>query len=327
MTSEDGNMKKFLSLFCVLALLAAFAVIPAAAVEASQTIVDVDPGDEVSYQLVLSDVDEKVVGCDFSVYYDSDTLDVDSVADFTNSTNEDDWRAMINEDLDGEVLGNWSILRGVDFSNGGNIVTVNFKAKQSASTHISYYVRYLYPDSLQQFQKYTFTCNVTKNGSTVLQNAKPELGNNTSNDPGQFVNSVDGDSANAGQAAASGGNEGGNADEPVENNPGGGNSSDTTTAPAGSTVANSATAANTPATKAGGVETIVSTDAEGNEVITVVSATPNEVKGGTSPALWIILGVIVVAGVCVVIYFVMKKKNGPTDGDGNTPATKESAEK
>ena len=254
-------MKKFLSLFCVLALLAAFAVIPASAAEAAQTIVDVVPGDEVSYQLVLSDVDEKVVGCDFSVYYDDATLDVTSVADFTNSTNEDDWRALINPDMDGEVIGNWSILRGVDFSDGGNIVTVNFKAKQSASTHISYYVRYLYPDSLEEFTKYTFTCNVTKNGSTVLENAKPELGVNTNSDPGQFVNSVDGDSANAGQGGSSNGGSGEGA-EPNENGGGSGSGSSggSSSSPAATNGASNPTTVNSPNSKAAGVETIVSTD-------------------------------------------------------------------
>lgn len=317
-------MKKFLSLFCVLALLAAFAVIPASAVEAAQTIVDVDPGDEISYQLVLSDVDEKVVGCDFSVYYDENALDVTSVADFTNSTNEDDWRALINPDLDGEVIGNWSILRGVDFSGGGNLVTVNFKAKESGSTHISYYVRYLYPDSLEEFTKYTFTCNVTKNGTTVLENAKPELGANTNSDPGQFVNSIDGDSANAGQGAMPNAPEGNDA-EPNEN---GGTSSapgTSSSAPAGSTAATTATAVNSPNSKAAGVETIVSTDAEGNEVITVVSATPSESKGGGSPALWIVLGIIVVAGACVAIYFVMKKKKPAPDGAAPETADKPDA--
>lgn len=312
-------MKKFLSLFCVLALIAAFAVIPASAVEAAQTIIDVDPGDEVTYQLVLSDVDEKVVGCDFSVYYDSDAFDVTSVADFTNSTNADDQRAMINANLDGEVIGNWSILRGVDFSDGGNVVTVNLKAKQAASTHISYYVRYLYPDSLQEFTKYTFTCNVTKNGSTVLENAKPELGENNNSDPGQFINSPDGDSANAGQGAAAPGGSSGGA-EPNENAGGQGAGTGTSSAPGGNKATTApGTSVNSPNSKAAGVETIVSTDAQGNEVITVISATPDQTSGGPSPALWIILGVIVVAGVFVVIYFVTKKKKAadPATGSDN----------
>lgn len=316
-------MKKFLSLFCVLAIIAAFAVIPASAVEAAQTIVDVEPGDEVVYELVLSDVDEKVVGCDFSVYYDADAFKVTGVADYSGSYNEDDWRATINPDIPGEVVGNWSILRGLDFSDGGDIVKVKLEAKEATSTHISYYVRYLYPDSLQEFTKYTFTCNVTKNGSTVLQNAKPELGKNTNSDPGQFVNSVDGDSANAGQGAAvsSGGSDGSNGD-PAENQGGNNTSSGTSSAPSDSSKTNP-TNSNSPSSKIARVETVVSTDAQGNEIITVVSATPSEAGGGSSPALWIVLGVIVLGGAAVVIYFVMNKKKNP-DGSasGNSDTDK-----
>lgn len=306
-------MKKFLSLFCVLAIIAAFAVIPASAVEAAQTIIDVEPGDEVVYELVLSDVDEKVVGCDFSVYYDSDAFKVTGVADYSGSYNEDDWRATINPDIPGEVVGNWSILRGLDYSNGGDIVKVKLEAKEAASTHISYYVRYLYPDSLEEFTKYTFTCNVTKNGSTVLENAKPELGVNTAADPGQFVNSVDGDSANAGQGAAdsSGGGAGNNGD-PAENQ-GGNNTSSGTSSDPSNGAKTDPTKSNSPSSKLVNVETVVSTDADGNEIITVVSATPSEVGGGPSPALWIVLGVIVLGGAAVVIYFVMKKKKNPDE--------------
>ncbi len=314
-------MKRILSVLCVLALILSFAAVSASAVESAQTVVEVVPGDKVSYQLYLSDVDEKVVGCDFSVYYDSSVFEVESVADFTNSTNEDDWRAVINYDLDGEVIGNWSILRGVDFSSGGNVVTVNFKAKSSASTHLSYYVRYMYPESMVEFTKYKFTCNVTKNGSNVLVNAKPELNPEKTRDPGEFENSVDGDSKNAGQGVTKpSGSTSSNSGEPNENTASSasgttssGSSTGTSSSGGSSSAADtdssdSSSALNTPSSKAS-VETIISTDAEGNEVITVLPASPSQAQGGgTSPALWIILGVIVVAGGCVAAYFLLKKK-------------------
>ncbi|MBQ6152925.1 MAG: hypothetical protein IJJ15_04180 [Ruminococcus sp.] len=315
-------MKKFLSLLCVLLVIAAFAVIPASAVEASQTIVDVAPGDEVEYELVLSNVDEKVVCYDFSVYFDSNVLDVSAVADFKEDY--DDYDAYINPDLEGEVVGNYINIKGVDFSNGGDIVKVKFKAKDNASTHISYYIRDLCYDSsndLKQFTKYSLTCNVFKNGTTVLENAKPELDQDSkSEDPGRFPNSPDGDSANAGQTGSA---SGGGGAEPAENGGGSGNSGGSggnTSSAQGSTTPNS-TNVNSPSSKIATVETIVSTDADGNEVIEVINATPSEVGGGPSPALWIVLGIIVVAGGCTAAYFIVKKKKSSDAAVTEAPDT------
>lgn len=201
-------MKKVLSMICVLALLVCMAAVgtvsSSAAVTEAKTVVNVKAGNEVSYVLKLGDVPEKIIGFDFSVYYDPDVFTLSSVADFTNSTDENYWSVLINYDLNGEIRGNWTHLNGIDFSSTENFCTVNLKAKKDASTHITYYIRYMYDNHVfdsadqPQISQYTFTCDVKVNGSAVLEDAQPELNIVTpQEDVGTFTNSVTGKSADA----------------------------------------------------------------------------------------------------------------------------------
>ena len=201
-------MKKLISVLCVLTLVigvvAVSAVSSHAEVSKGSTAVDVKSGDEVSYTLALDKVEQPIIGSDFSVYYDSSVFELVSVADFNNKTNEDDWEATINPDLDGQVRGVWSILKGVDFSSKRNFLTVNLKAKTDATdSHITYRIRYLYDNDVfnstdyPQITTYQFTCNVTVNGQEVLKDAAPELNVDEAPENGKFVPSLDGDSQNA----------------------------------------------------------------------------------------------------------------------------------
>jgi len=325
-------MKKFISLFCAMLLIigtVALCAVSASAAEAAQTIVDVKAGDEVSYSLSLANAPEKVVGCDFSVYYDSSAFELESVADFNNNTNEDEWVATINPDRDGEVIGNWSILRGVDFTNKRNIVTLNLKAKTDTSAHVNYYIRYLYGDSAftskdtPQITEYTLTCDVKLNGSTVLKDAEPELNVEKPQSSGLFVNSVTGKSEDANVnvpegmgldsavgKSGSGSNSGSNSD----NDSAGGNAvSDATKAGSKATVSASANQGNTPGTKKGSVS--AATDAQGNAVVetTADGATVDQPKSssGSSPVLWAIIFIIVVAAAGGAGFYVIKKRNAP----------------
>ena len=318
-------MKKIISLFCAMLLIigaVALCAVSASAAEAAQTIVDVKPGDEVSYSLSLANAPEKVVGCDFSVYYDSSAFELESVADFNNNTNEEEWVATINPDRDGEVIGNWSILRGVDFSNKRNIVTLNLKAKTETSAHVNYYIRYLYGDSAftgtgtPQISEYTLTCDVKLNGSTVLKDAEPELNVDEPQSSGLFVNSVTGKSEDANVNIPEGMGLDGTIDKSSDgnNSSGGGNSaSDAANAGSKATVSASANQGNTPGTKNGSVE--AATDAQGNTVAatTADGATVDQAKSssGSSPVLWAIIFIIVVAAAGGAGFYVIKKRNAP----------------
>lgn len=325
----------------------AVSAVVTSAVEAAKTEIEVSTGDEVNYILTLGGVPKPVIGCDFSVYYDSSLFEVTSVADFTGSTNESDWEAMINPALDGEVRGNWSILKGVNFTDARTMLTVNFKAKKEGKGNLSYFIRYLYDDSIfdstdkPQITEYKFTCDVKKNGELVIEKAAPELNVEESQNTGNFVNSLSGDSAdadpeipktvakpeslssnNGGSGSGnksgnnSGANSGNNSGANSGANGGSGNGAADNNSSAENKSAESSAMAALKAEAPMGTDAqgyyVTATDAQGN--ITATSDTAPVQANGNSLIIWIIIGLLVVAGGGAAIFFNMKKKgNTKTD--------------
>lgn len=301
-------MKKVFSVLCVLAVLIgviAVGTASASAADPAQTIVDVKAGDEVTYVLMLGDVPEKVIGCDFSVYYDDSLLTLVSAADYTDETDPDEQAIFLNTALKGEVKGNWSILSGINFMTKRNFVTLNLKAIAAGSAHISYYIRFMYgnsafeSDSRPQITEYTFTCDLTVNGQPVLADAQPELNIEETQKVGTFVNSVTGkgdeaDVNTVDQNKNNGGNSGNGGNGGSISGADGQN--DSTNVPDDSSV----------------LPTVISTDAEGKTIVTV--ATPDDAaatgsSGGSMTWLWIVIGVIVVfAGGGIVTFALLNKK-------------------
>ena len=336
----------------------AVSAVGTSAVEAAKTEIEVSSGDEVNYILTLGSVPKPVIGCDFSVYYDSSLFEVTSVADFTGSTNESDWEAMINPALDGEVRGNWSILKGVKFDEARTMLTVNFKAKSSGKGHLSYFIRYLYDDSIfdstdkPQITEYKFTCDVKKNGELVVDKAAPELNVEESQNTGNFVNSVTGDSADAdpeipktvakpesisSNSGGSGGSNGGNSGA-NNNAAGSGNNNNNNNANSGGNSGsgngaadNDSSAKNNGAdngtTAAPNAAAPMGTDAQGNYVtatdaqgnITATSDTAPVQSSGNSFIIWIIIGLLVVAGGGAAIFLGMKKKGTANAENPDSP--------
>jgi len=332
-------MKKLVSmLLAVLIITATIAVgiVSASAADPAQTVVKVKKGDKVSYALSLSDASEKVVGCDFSVYYDSSVFTLDSVGDFNGSTNEDDWVATINPELDGEVIGNWSILKGIDFSSKRNIVSLNLTANKDSEAHLSYYIRFLYGDSAftgdtagAQLQNYNFSCDVSVNGSPVIEDAAPELNVDEPQTSGKFVNTVTGKAKDAdvnlpnGQTGSAKSGSSGSKDS-------GSNSKSGTTAGGATNAASSKTTATnadgTPATDAATGEgnvpgekkssVIAATDAQGNTIepveegVTTVGATDEGTgsENNSKLIMWIIIAAIVVLAGGGAAFFAIKNK-------------------
>ena len=319
-------MKKIIAFVCVLAVMVgmlALGCIGSTAATAAQTIVDVKAGDEVTYVLSLGGVPTRIVGCDFSVYYDSSSLELLSVADYSNSTNKADWNATINTNLDGEVRGNWSILSGVSFSNKRNFITLNLKAKSKGSAHLSYYIRYMYDETVfdsddrPQITEYTFTCDVTVNGAPVLENAEPELNVDESQSTGSFVNSVNGKGEDAdvdvvsgrtGSSGSNGGTSSGSGNSSGNNS--GSSSKAATTAPTGKT--------NDPGTKNGTIAPLA-TDAQGHTVAPltdVEEATPSDAApadNGPSGWLWVIIVIIALVACGGIAFFVVNGRKKHID--------------
>ena len=344
-----ADMKKFLSILFVLTLavgIIAVSAVSAGAVESAQTAVDVKEGDEVVYSLHLEGVAKPIIGCDFSFYYDPDIFEVDSISDFNESTENADWLATINPDLEGEVRGNWSILKGIDFSKERNFITITYKAKKAGSGHLSYYVRYMYDESIfddyeakPQITDYKFTCTVKVNGEAVIEKAEPELNVEETQTTGLFVNSVTGDSKDADpeipntvvkKTDSSG--SGSNASSNIGSNAN--NANNAVNNSSGNNAANNANANKsndnkTVETKVAELGTtaegyfVTATDAAGNVTatsdeapVTVVETTGTSDKGGSSPAMWIIIALIVLAGGGAAVYFFTKKKAPAANAEG-----------
>ena len=347
-------MKKLISIICVLTMMVGICAVTALSTTAkelvhAETEVKVSEGDEVTYALTLGGVAQPVIGCDFSVYYDSSLFECTSVADFSGSTSEDDWLAVINPNLDGQIRGNWSILRGVDFSDDRQFLTVTLRAKGNGAGHISYFIRYMYDNNIfnsddkPQITAYKFTCDVLVNGEAVIEDAPPELNVQETQSSGLFVNSVTGDSkdadpdipgtvvkkpANSGNntannSANNGGANNGGANNGVVNN-GAADSdnnaavvSDETTAPL--------------ATTAEGYY-VLATDADGKVTATadeapVVDVAGNDNNGGSSTVLWIIIALVVLAGGGAAAYFFTKKKPSDAALDNEKSETADSDDK
>lgn len=305
-------MKRVLSILMALLVLMSLALVPVCAAESAQTVVSVAKGDEVVYTLNLS-TPKKVVGCDFSIYYDSSKLKVLEVADFTGNFNADEHQAIINPNIKDEVKGNFSILSGVRFNNRG-LVSVKFEALDKCDAHISYYVRYLYPESMEMFTEYTFTCDVSVNKKAVIENAAPELNVDEPQSTGQFINSVTGNSDDANVNTA---------ENPPANNVGenGGDISENdVTTSSSSKKPSSKPEDKDDETKAKeetqAEETSVSTTGGADEPESVVASPSQTDDGGifTSVWLWIMIAIVLIGGAAAAYYFlVLKKKQTNTD--------------
>lgn len=365
-------MKKLISLLCVLTLVIGVAAVSAvsadAAVDAAKTMIDVKNGQDVTYRLKLGGVESKVIGSEFSVYYDPAVLEVVSVLDFSDN-DEDNWAGnwLANPNLDGEVSGNFSILRGVKFDETRSFITVKFKAKANATTDISYFIRYLYDykifldDAMKnktqpQITDFKFTCDVTVDGDPVLEDAQPELNVDASQDKGIFINSVTGDSndtdvdiagvvANKEKAVTAydysksvaydaaqedtmlyGDGESGDADSGSGDNGGSGSGGSGSVGSVSGGVGGGSGSSGSSSSAPESVETIPEKTADGYYITAVDDngnvigtadeahfATPTSAagtKGGSSPVIWIVIALVVIAGCGAGVYFYMKKKNG-----------------
>lgn len=285
-------MKKFLSILLCLFVLMSIASVVVYADDAAQTVVSVKKGDEVVYSLNLS-TPEKVVGCDFSIYYDSSKLTVSEVADFTGNYDSDSHQALINSNITDEVRGNWSILSGIRFDNS-SVCSVKFKATEDADVHLSYYVRYLYPESLEQFTDYTFTCDVDVNSKAVIEDAAPELNVNQPQGDGLFVNSVTGKGEDAGVNTA---NDKPQGDSEV-------NEKDVTESTDANVAGTSNNSLDNDENNINGVAINGGADDPSS-----VEASPSQTGGVFSSIwFWVIIAVVIVAVAAYIVYYIKVRK-------------------
>lgn len=305
---EVDIMKKVLSILIIATMLFTCSILQAGAVsDAAENVVDVKKGDEVVYTLYLSDVPEKVVGCDLSVYYDSSIFEVKSVSDFTGNTDPDEYNSVLNPDIKGVIYNNWSILSGVKFQSKRQLISVTLTAIGEGSTHLSYYVRYLYPDSMEQFTDYKFTCDLLLNKAPVYEDAEPELNVVEPQDNGEFTNSVTGLSKDANVNTYK---------NPIKKgdaaNENGGDANENNVVSKGDSSSKVESANNNSSSSAVTAETVKD---ENGEIVYLVdgatsdTASPSQTNGGNFPwAIVIICVAVVAAGAGVAVYLIKQKK-------------------
>jgi len=319
-------MKRSLAIVMALLIFMSLAVIPASAAKSAETKITAKKGDEVIYSLNLT-VPEEVVGCDLSIYYDSEQFKPLASADFTGSFDEKKHQAMMNHNLKDEAICVFSIVSGIDFSEERSIFSVKLQAKKDVKdAHISYYVRYLYPDSLEQFKDYKLTCTVKVNGKDVISEKAPELNVTDKQSQGEFVNSVTGNGKDANVNMAkddvnTGDNGGANSEnnkKPSNNKPNTDNKTNTDNKPNSNSgdKQQSNTDKNT-AVKDDDKTTTVTPNggADGPENV-IVSSTPSQIDENTNDSnvftsiwFWVVVGAVVVAVAAGVVIILKKKKD------------------
>lgn len=190
-------MKKLFAVLLLAIIIISTLIVPAsAAVIPGETKFSAKKGDTIEYVLNMT-LPEKLVGCDLSVYYDSSVLKITDYADFTGY-DDNKHSAAMNPSLKDEFLLVWTNLSGESFNNKA-ITKLKFEViGDVVDTHITYYVRYLYPENLEQYTDYKFTCDLKVNDNSVISAKAPELELEREQTQGLFVNSLDGDGKNAG---------------------------------------------------------------------------------------------------------------------------------
>ena len=151
-------------------------------------------GDKVTYTLNLSKVATPVAGIQMSVYYDSEYLQLD-----TDSVSCDGFAGyMVNTNLSNQVLMNASEgVNGYDFTNKNEVISLTFTVLKEGKTDITYYVDELYDiyeyGPGDYLKTYTFTTDISVNGASVIEDAKPVLNTTaqTNGNTGDFVNNED----------------------------------------------------------------------------------------------------------------------------------------
>ena len=296
-------MKRIFAFVMVLCVLAALFIMPAsAAVTPGETKFSAKEGDTIEYILNLK-VPEKLVGTDFSIYFKSSELKIVDYADF-KGYDEDKQVATMNADLKDQFIFVWTNISGQRM-DGNALCKIKFKAQKDLNNaHISYYVRYLYPDSMVQFTDYKFTCTVKVNDKTVIDNKAPELEVGEDQKQGYFVNSVDGNGENA-NINISGKDDPYNPEEIPTEQPKTEEKEDPTerptetseiTAPTGEATGDSVDVTDTPAKDK--AEDLKKADKDGD----------NADKSIFQSVWFWIIAVVVMAGLGTGVFFIVKKK-------------------
>lgn len=158
----------------------------------------VNDGGKVEYTLSIADTTQKVVGIQMFVQYDQSVLKLEdaSASVFTNGMMNK------NQNNDGLIHLNHSMLEGIDCKEKTEIIKVNFEVIGTGNADITYFIQYLYDYDNVNIYNYTITYDLKVDDKLVVDNQSPVLASpdhvfavvddDASFDFGDFANNVEG---------------------------------------------------------------------------------------------------------------------------------------
>ena len=193
---------KNLSVFVLTAILLVVSVMPAFAAKdlTVNGVKNIKKGDIVSYDLMLGDCEEEVVGLQMYIKYDKEYLDV-----VTNSLEFPEIPSMVsNANSDYGIIFNFTNYSSpVDFSTEKVFASVDFKVLKGGKTDITFFVSELYGKDITYLKSYTFTYDLAVNDEVKIDGEPPLITEDEefiNNNQGQFINFVDGKGEKNGKA-------------------------------------------------------------------------------------------------------------------------------
>lgn len=180
---------------CLLLMLISCACPVSAENTADVNGVQMSVGDTFTYTFNVSDAEQKISGMQINIFFDQDVLELlevtDGVLGGTSVIND-------NQGKDGRIV----LVNG--FMNGGGLeckektalATATFKVIAPETTEVTYFVQYLYDIDMIDIYSYTFTCDITSEGTVISENKTPILADSSMTDvltyPDNFRNNQEG---------------------------------------------------------------------------------------------------------------------------------------
>lgn len=159
-------------------------------------------GDTIDYTFSVGDCPEPLVGIQMYIYYDPEYLQVSEKynTELTGSVIINP--SYIDDKGNGQVIVTASDIAGMDYTQKKTIIDVDFTVLKGGESNITYYITEMYTAdaemNLVPLSNYTFSQDISVNGSSVAEGETPKLETNDEkfeeNQISSFVNNEEGKS-------------------------------------------------------------------------------------------------------------------------------------
>lgn len=186
-------MKK-LSVVLFAVIILTLSVVPAFAADnlTLNGVKGIKKGDIVSYDLMLGDCEEDVVGLQMVITFDRDHLDI-----VNNSLEFPELPTAVSNDMSdhGIIFTYTDVVNPADFSTEKVLASVDFKVLKGGKSDITFFVTELYGQDMTYLKSYTFTYDLAVNDEIKIDGEPPVINNDKDfidYNQGAFVNYVNG---------------------------------------------------------------------------------------------------------------------------------------